>query len=47
MTTDLQEKAAPSGRPHRQDEPIVLIDAWDAAGLLEQLFHNPIQGRAS
>ena len=31
MTTDLQEKAATFRRLHRQDKPIVLINAWDAA----------------
>jgi 2-methylisocitrate lyase-like PEP mutase family enzyme len=31
MTTDLQEKAATFRRLHRQDDPIVLINAWDAA----------------
>ena len=32
MTTDLQQKAATFRRLHEQDKPIVLVNAWDAAG---------------
>lgn len=31
MTTDLREAAATFRRLHRQDKPIVLVNAWDAA----------------